>query len=115
MSRWSDYHLVFMHGRTTFRLTDAERQRLKQYVERAGCCGRFDLRQPGLSESFRREMAAIFPDRKIERIPAGDPLLSTTYGGFDCGIVSRRDPEAVPRGSGPLEASTKKFRPTWRH
>lgn len=31
-----DYHLVFMHGRTSFRLTDAERKRLKLYVERGG-------------------------------------------------------------------------------
>ena len=31
-----DYHLVFMHGRTAFRLTDNERLRLKQYIERGG-------------------------------------------------------------------------------
>ena len=73
-----------MHGRTAFHLTDAERQQLKQYVERGGmlfadsiCASR------AFTESFRREMAAIFPDRKLERIPADDPLLSTTYGGSD--------------------------------
>ena len=100
-----DYHLVFMHGRTAFRLTDGERRRLKQYIERGGmlmadsiCASR------AFTESFRREMAAIFPDRKLERIPADDPLLSTTYGGFDLRTVSRRDPEAAAAGK-PLEAA----------
>ena len=101
-----DYHLVFMHGRTAFHLTDPERRQLREYVERGGmlmadsiCASR------AFTESFRREMAAIFPDRKLERIPADDPLLSTTYGGFDLRIVSRRDPETAPAGGGPLEAA----------
>ncbi len=63
------------------------------------------------TESFRREMAAIFPNRKLERIPADDPLLSTTYGGFDLRIVSRRDPAAAPSGGGPLEAAVHKVPP----
>ena len=62
------------------------------------------------SESFRREMAAIFPNRKLERIPASDPLLGTTYGGFDLRTVSRRDPEAAGPGS-PLEAAVHKVPP----
>jgi hypothetical protein len=106
-----DYHLVFMHGRTRFRLTDVERQRLKQYIERGGmlfadsiCANR------AFSESFRREMVAIFPNHKLEPIPAADPLLSTTYGGSDLRIVSRRDPEAAARGA-PLEAAIHKVPP----
>jgi hypothetical protein len=106
-----DYHLVFMHGRTAFRLTDAERQRLKQYIERGGtlladsiCASR------AFSESFRREMSTIFPNRKLERIPVSDPLLGTTYGGFDLRTVSRRDPEATGQGS-PLEAAVHKVPP----
>ena len=34
--RLFDYHLVFMHGRTAFHLTDMERKRLKEYIERGG-------------------------------------------------------------------------------
>jgi hypothetical protein len=106
-----DYHLVFMHGRTAFHLTDGERQQLKQYVERGGmlladsvCASR------AFSESFRREMAAIFPDRKLERIPAADPLFSTNYGGFDLKTVSRRDPEAAAAGK-PLATAIRKVPP----
>lgn len=106
-----DYHLVFMHGRTAFRLTDVERQRLKQYIERGGmlmadsiCASR------AFTESFRREMAVIFPNSKLERIPANDPLWSTTYGGFDLRTVSRRDPESAAAGQ-PLEATIHKVPP----
>ena len=55
-------------------------------------------------------MAAIFPNRKLERIAVGDPLLSTVYGGFDLRTVSRRDPEATAPGR-PLEAAVHKVPP----
>jgi hypothetical protein len=91
-----DYHLVFMHGRTAFRLTDAERQRLKQFVERGGMLLADSIcASPAFSESFRREMAAIFPERKLEPIPVSDPLLGTTYGGSELRWVSRHDPQAT--------------------
>lgn len=55
-------------------------------------------------------MAAVFPDHKLERIPADDPLLSTKYGGADLRIVSRRDP--TPAGEGkPLEFKISKVPP----
>ncbi len=106
-----DYHLVFMHGRTTFRLTEDERQRLREFIERGGmvmadsiCASR------AFTESFRREMAAIFPNRKLEKIPPTDPLFSTTYGGFDLGTVSRRDPSSSARGQR-LEAAVRRVPP----
>ncbi len=106
-----DYHLVFMHGRTAFRLTDVERQRLKQYIERGGMLFADSIcASPAFTQSFRREMGAIFTSHKLERIPPSDPLFSTTYGGFDLRLVSRRDPENAPRG-GPLEAAIHKVPP----
>jgi hypothetical protein len=107
-----DYHLVFMHGRTAFSLNDAERQRLKQYLERGGMLFADSIcASSAFTESFRREMATIFPNRKLERIPAGDPLLTTAYGGFDLQTVSRRDPESRPASGGPLEAAVRKVPP----
>jgi hypothetical protein len=55
-------------------------------------------------------MAAIFSNRKLERIPVSDPLLSMTYGGFDLRTVSRRDPEPGGRDR-PLEATIHKVPP----
>ena len=89
-----NYHLVFMHGRNTFRLTEAERKRLRTYLERGGmlladsiCTSR------AFTESFRSEMALVFPERKLERIPADDPLLTAKFGGFVLKEVSRREPQ----------------------
>jgi Domain of unknown function (DUF4159) len=106
-----DYHLVFMQGRNSFHFTDAERGQLKKYIERGGmvfvdaiCASR------AFTESFRREMAAIFPQNKLERIPVDDPLLSPKFGGFDLKIVTRRDPQ--DRGAkSPLSATLKKVAP----
>jgi hypothetical protein len=95
-----DYHLVFMHGRTSFRLTETERRRLKQYVERGGMLLADSIcASQAFSESFRREMAAVFADHKLERVPVGDPLLSAKYGGFDLRTVLRRDPETAAPGN----------------
>jgi hypothetical protein len=103
-----DYPLVFMHGRTSFRLTDDERRQLKQYLERGGMLLADSVcASPAFRESFHREMAAIFPDRKLERIPATDPLLSTIYGGFDLRVVSRREPKAAAPGQGLVAAVRK--------
>src|SRR5262249_32211641 len=71
------YHLVFMHGRNSFRLTPQERKQLRVYLERGGmlfadsiCSSR------EFTEGFTREMAAIFPDQKLERIPPNHPLFT---------------------------------------
>ena len=106
-----DHHLVFMHGRHTFRLTDQERQQLKTYLERGGMmmadsiCG-----NQAFIESFRREMAMIFPDKPLEPIPAADPMLTTAYGGFDLREVTRRDPQTRD-DRGRLEAVLRKTPP----
>jgi hypothetical protein len=62
------------------------------------------------TESFRQEMAAIFPNCKLEQIPASDPLLGTAYGGLDLRTVSRRTPKATG-GAGPLETTVHKVPP----
>jgi len=61
------------------------------------------------SESFRREMEKIFPHQKLESTPVSDPLLSTTYGGFDLRVVSRRDPATGVGGV--LEGTIRKVPP----
>jgi hypothetical protein len=97
-----DFPLVFMHGRNAFRLTDGERRQLRKYIERGGMlladsvCG-----SRAFGDSFRREMTAMFSDRKLQPIRAGDPLWSPAYGGFDLRTVSRRDSEPAAAGKPP--------------
>jgi hypothetical protein len=107
-----DYPLVFMHGRTAFRLTAAEQQQLKTYLERGGMLLADSIcASPAFTESFRHEMATIFPNRKLELIPAQDSLWTKTYGGFDLKTVSRRDPASRTAAGGPLEATVKQVPP----
>ena len=68
-----DYHLVFMHGRNSFHLTDRERAQLKTYVQRGGMILADSIcANKAFTESFRREMLAVFPDHAFKRIPADD-------------------------------------------
>jgi hypothetical protein len=97
-----DYHLVFVHGRNAFRLTDAERKQLRTYLERGGMVfANAICASKSFVESFRGEMKAILPDEPLRPIPAGDPLLSTALGGYDLSTVSRRDPQQRTGKQGP--------------
>ena len=109
-----DYHLVFMHGRTAFRLTDAERKLLKTYVQRGGLVFADAIcAEKSFTESFRQEMQKIFPESPLKEIPKEDPLLTPTYGGFDITTVTRRDPQERSR-SEPLKALLRKSRRNWK-
>ncbi len=105
------YHLVFMHGRHSFRLTPAERKQLKTYLERGGmlfadaiCSSR------EFNESFAREMAELFPEHKLERIPPNHPMFTPALGGDDLSVVERREPQ---RGTadGPLKSAIRPSEP----
>jgi hypothetical protein len=106
-----DYHLVFMHGRNRFRLSDMERKQLRTYVERGGVvfanaiCG-----SRSFAEAFRREMEAVFPELSLRPIAKDHPLLSTEFGGYDLSTVTRRDPQGGGRGE-PIEDVLRKVSP----
>lgn len=67
---------LYLTGHQEFRLTEAERANLRQYLQRGGllvaeaCCGReaFDL-------GFRREMKAMFPQRELEALPSNHAIF----------------------------------------
>lgn len=90
-----NYHLVFFHGRSAFQLTERERRRLREFVsdERGATVFADSIcASKTFTESFRREMAATFPNHPLKKIPATDPIFSTKYGGFDVSKVDRQDP-----------------------
>lgn len=106
-----DYHVLFMHGRSEFRFSEAERQRLRSFVERGGLLlADAVCASPAFAESFRREMAETFPDHPLEKIPITDPLFTDQYGGFDLRRVTRRDPAATG-DRGPLQANLREVEP----
>ncbi|HEV3137026.1 MAG TPA: DUF4159 domain-containing protein [Pirellulales bacterium] len=105
------YHLVFMHGRHNFRLTAAERKQLRTYLERGGMlfadaiCSSRDF-----NEAFAREMATIFPDQHLERIPPHHPIFTPEFGGDDLSRVERREPQRAT-ADGPLTAQIREGEP----
>ena len=106
-----DYHMVFMHGRQSFTLSDLERKQLRAFVERGGLlfadavCSSEEF-----ASSFRREMETIFPETPLRPIPTKNALFSDQYGGFDLSTVTLRDPR---RGgdAGPLRADLLRVPP----
>ena len=105
------YHLVFMHGRNSFRFTPEERKQLKLYLERGGtlladsiCSSR------EFTESFRRELKALLPNAPLARIPADHPLFGTQFGGADLSTVSRRQPIAAGP-NGPVKTAVRPGEP----
>lgn len=92
------YPVVFMHGRNRFEFSEPELRQLRKYLDRGGLlfadaiCGArpFDL-------SFRRTMAQLYPDAKLERIPVEHELFRLELG-HDIRKVKRR---VVPGNSRP--------------
>ena len=66
-----DYHMVFMHGRNRFTLTEAERKQLRTFLQRGGMifANAICASQP-FADSFRREMQVDFaPSSRSNRSP----------------------------------------------
>lgn len=106
-----EYPLVFMHGRRQFRFSAAERKALATYLERGGVLFADSIcASPEFAESFRREIAAIFPGRSLERVPPSHPLFTREYRGFDLPKVTLRDPQ-VRSGDDPLRANLTQVSP----
>lgn len=98
-----DHHLVFIHGRTNFTLTDAERKQLRAFVERGGMIfGDAVCSSEAFAAAFRREMALVFPDAPLKPIPVAHDLFTDKFGGVDLSRVTLRDPRRG--GAGPLRA-----------
>ena len=92
-----DYPLLIMTGEGSFRLSDAERESLRRYIERGG----FLLSSAGCSSSqwdrsFRREIAKIFPQHSLTPLDMSHPIFHMVYE-----IKQLRAAHGTPR---PLEA-----------
>jgi hypothetical protein len=105
------YHLVFMHGRHSFHLTPAERKQLRTYLERGGMLFADSIcSSKEFTDSFAKEMAAMFPDNPLARIPPENPLFSTQFGGEDLSTVEVREPSRAA-ADGPLRSQVRQREP----
>ncbi len=84
------YPLMYMTGHREFHWNQDEAGRLQRYLKAGGvlfadaCCGRmsFDM-------AFRREIAKVFPEHKLQRIPLDHPLYHSHYDIRQVGYTPR--------------------------
>lgn len=72
-----DYPYLYMTGHGNVAFTPAERSALRDYLLSGGFLHADD--NYGLDESFRTEMAEIFPDAALTQIPPDHPVFHTFY------------------------------------
>ena len=93
-----DYPFLHMTGHGNIKLTDAEVVRLREYLQRGGFLHADD--NYGLDESFRREMARVFPDRPLVDVPLSHPIYHAVYD-FPKGLPKIHEHDGKPpRGFG---------------
>ena len=78
-----DHPYLYMTGHGNVSFSPAERRALRDYLLSGGFLHADD--NYGLDESFRAEMAEIFPDAELTPIPPDHPVFHTLYD-FDEGL-----------------------------
>jgi hypothetical protein len=72
-----DYPYLYMTGHGNVRFSPEEREALREYLLTGGFLHADD--NYGLDESFRREMASMFPGRELAELPADHPVFRVFY------------------------------------
>ncbi len=99
-AKMTGYPLLYMTGHREFQWNKEEVARLRGYLLAGGllladaCCGRISF-----DRSFRSQIAKVFPEHKLERLPADHPLLECHYDVRRVGYTPR-----VREDFGPIEA-----------
>lgn len=72
-----DYPFLHLTGHGNIRFSETEVMRLRQYLNRGGFLHADD--NYGLDESFRREIARVFPDKVLTEVPLSHPIYRLVY------------------------------------
>jgi hypothetical protein len=88
-----NYPVVFMHGRGELRLSELQREALREYFKHGGFLFADAIcADERFAESFRREMALILGE-PLTNLPTTHEMLTREYYGFDVRQVSVIDPD----------------------
>ena len=71
------YPFLFLTGHGNVRFSDDEVSALRTYLENGGFL--FANDSYSLAESFRREMARVFPDNELVELPFSNPIYHTLF------------------------------------
>jgi hypothetical protein len=101
------YPLLYMTGHREFQWDADEIARLRSYLTAGGmlladaCCGRISF-----DASFRRQIAKVLPDAKLERLAADQPLLQCHFDVRRAGYTPRVREDFGDLDSSELEGIT---------
>jgi hypothetical protein len=105
------FHMAFMHGRHDFRFTPEERTALRAYLQAGGTLLADSIcSSPAFVAAFRREMALVLPENKLQPVPLDHPIFTEASGGFDIRQVDRREPAQDQAGQ-PLRSRVQRVAP----
>jgi hypothetical protein len=88
-----DYPFLHVTGHGNIKLSDAEVTRLRDYLVRGGFLHVSD--NYGLDESFRREIARVFPDRPLVEVPLSHAVYNIVYP-FPKGVPKIHEHDGKP-------------------
>ncbi|MFI5248691.1 MAG: DUF4159 domain-containing protein [Gemmatimonadales bacterium] len=93
-----EYPFLHVTGHGNIHFSDAEIVRLREYLARGGFLHVDD--NYGLDESFRREIARVYPDRPLVDVPLSHPIYHLVYD-FPKGVPKIHEHDGKPaRGFG---------------
>jgi hypothetical protein len=88
-----DVPYLYMTGHGNVRFTDREVVLLRRYLEHGGFLHADD--NYGMDESFRREMARVFPDRALVDVPLDHPVYRIVHA-FPEGLPKVHEHDGKP-------------------
>jgi hypothetical protein len=93
-----DHPFLHVTGHGVIKFSDTEVLRLREYLNRGGFLHVDD--NYGLDESFRKEIARVFPDRPLVDVPLTHPIYHIVYD-FPSGLPKVHEHDGKPaRGFG---------------
>lgn len=88
-----DYPFLHITGHGEIRLSDSDVLRLREYLARGGFLHADD--NYGLDDSFRHEIARVFPDRQLVEVPVSHPVYHVVYD-FPNGLPKIHEHDGKP-------------------
>ena len=88
-----DIPYLYMTGHGNVLFSQEEVRILRRYLENGGFLHADD--NYGMDESFRREIARVFPDRPLVEVPVGHPIYSVVYS-FPNGLPKIHEHDGKP-------------------
>ena len=88
-----DFPFLYLTGHGNVRFSDEERLALRGYLLAGGFLHADD--NYGLDESFRREMARIFPEKELIELPPDHPVFRSPYE-FPDGLPKIHEHDGAP-------------------